>query len=210
MSQPFTFDALAAGDVLLYRAEDGLKNLHAALVRKLDGTEVSHAALYLGGGRVAEALAVGEHAGLGIQPVLDSLRGSKWVVARRLEHSPGAMDPVLVVAQEYVDQGNHYGYKQILLVAAVCLTRKLDWDSWLMRRIARGVFRASVALIDTFRQEGKEPMICSEFVYRTYDEALTGRVLRRGKPVGRGRQCRLSGRHRCRPHSAPRSADVDA
>jgi hypothetical protein len=82
------------------------------------------------------------------------------------------MDPVLGVAEKYVDQGNRYGYGQILLVAAVCLTRKLNWDSWLLRRIARGVFHASAALLDAFRQEGKEPMICSEFVFRAYDEAL--------------------------------------
>lgn len=51
------------------------------------------------------------------------------------------------------------------------MTRKLDSGNWLLRRIARLVFDASAHLLDAFRTEGKEPMICSEFVFRTYEEA---------------------------------------
>jgi hypothetical protein len=89
MSEPFTFDKLAPGDILLYRAADGIKNLHSALIRKLDGTEVSHAGLFIGDGCVAEALAVGEHAGLNTQKIGTSVAGSKWVAVRRLKQSPG-------------------------------------------------------------------------------------------------------------------------
>ncbi|MHB8954573.1 MAG: C40 family peptidase [Pirellulaceae bacterium] len=171
MSEPFTFEALAAGDVLLYRAEDGIKNLHSALIRKLDGTEVSHAGLFIGDGTVAEALAVGEHAGLDRQPVEDSVAGSKWVAVRRLKQLPGPMTPVLEVANSYLAQHNRYAYGQIVLLAGICLTRKLDLDNWLLRCIARTIFDQSTALLERFRKEGKEPMICSEFVFRTYDEA---------------------------------------
>lgn len=171
MAGTFDIRQLAAGDILLYRAADGIKNLHSALIRKLDGTEVSHAGLCIGDGVVAEALAVGEHAGLDTQLVADSVVGSKWVAVRRRKQTPGPMAPVLDVARLYLDQDNRYAYEQILLLAGICLTRKLDCDNWLLRLIARTVFDKSTALLEEFRKEGREPMICSEFVFRTYDEA---------------------------------------
>ncbi|MFW6106884.1 MAG: hypothetical protein ACOC8H_01860 [bacterium] len=171
MSEPINIDDLSAGDILLYRAEDGLKNLLSALIRKLDGTEVSHAGLFIGNGIVAEALAVGEHAGLDTQRIETSVAGSTWVAVRRLKQPPGAMTPVLEVADKYLREHNRYAYGQIVLLAGICLTRKLDLDNWLVRCIARTVFDQSTALLERFRKEGKEPMICSEFVFRTYDEA---------------------------------------
>jgi hypothetical protein len=171
MSGRVSIGDLAAGDILLYRTADGIKNLLSAMIRKLDGTEVSHAGLYIGDGVVAEAVAVGEYAGLDTQPVAVSLGGSNWVAVRRLNQSHEPMTPVLDVARLYLDQDNRYAYGQILLLAGICLTRKLDLDNWLLRRIARMVFDKSTVLLDRFRMEGKEPMICSEFVFRTYDEA---------------------------------------
>ena len=60
------------------------------------------------------------------------------------------------------------------MLVGTCLTRKFDWDDWLLRRIARTVLDHSAALLGEFRKVGKEPMICSEFVFRTRDEALSG------------------------------------
>lgn len=157
-------ESLSAGDILLYRT----KSLMGRAIRLLDGTEVSHAALFLGD-QVAEALA---REGLVQRPVDESInQESKWVAVMRVRPEPGSMTPVLAVARMYLDQGNRYGYEQILLLAGICLTRKLDWDSGLLRRIGRTVFDMSAALLEAFRREGKEPMICSEFVFRAYDEA---------------------------------------
>ena len=94
-----TRDDLVAGDILLYRVTDSIRSLHSALIRKLDGTEVSHAGLFMGG-CVAEALAVGEHAGLGTQPLTESIAGCDWVAVRRLRNVPGDMQPVLDTAQD--------------------------------------------------------------------------------------------------------------
>ena len=165
MGGPLNIDESAAGDVLLYRSDTWI----ARQIRRLDGTEVSHAGLYMGDGMVAEALIKG---GLDTQPVADSVKGSDWVAVYRMKPTPGPMTPVLNVARMYLDQNNRYGYGQILLLAGICLTRKLDWDNWLLRRIVRLAFDMSTTLLEKFRQEGKEPMICSEFVFRTYDEAL--------------------------------------
>lgn len=170
-----TRDDLVAGDILLYRVTDSIKNLHSALIRKLDGTEASHAGLFMGG-CVAEALAVGEHAGLGTQSLTDSIAGCDWVAVRRLRNSPGDMQPVLGTAQMYLDQGNRYAYGQILLLAMVCSTRKLDLSNPLVRRIAYSVINNAAAFVRRMQSGGKQPMICSEFVYRDYDEAMPDKV----------------------------------
>ncbi len=168
-------DSLLPGDILLYRVTDSIKNLHSALIRKLDGTEVSHAGLFMGD-CVAEALAVGEHAGLGTQPLKDSIAGCDWVAVRRLQHTPGDMQPVLGTAQMYLDQGNRYAYGQILLLAMVCSTRKLNLSNPLLRRIVYSAIYNTSALVRRMQAGGKQPMICSEFVYRDYDEAMPDKV----------------------------------
>lgn len=170
-----TRDDLVAGDILLYRVTDSIKNLHSALIRKLDGTEVSHAGLFMGG-CVAEALAVGEHAGLGAQSLTDSIAGCDWVAVRRLRNSLGDMQPVLGTAQKYLDQGNRYAYGQILLLAMVCSTRKLDLSNPLLRRIVYSAINNAAAFVRRMQSGGKQPMICSEFVYRDYDEAIPEKV----------------------------------
>jgi hypothetical protein len=159
---------LEAGDILLYRSDTWT----AKAIRLLDGTEVSHAGLYLGGGFVGEALAVGEHAGLGTQPLADSMAGCDWVAVRRLGTTAPTMEPVMGTARRYLDQGNDYAYGQILLLAMICATRKLDLSNPLLRRIVYAAINNAAAFVRWMQSGGKQPMICSEFVYRSYDEAI--------------------------------------
>jgi len=62
--------ALCAGDVLLYRGT----GMISRAIQKLDGTDVSHAGLYLGNGEVGEALA--DLGSLACNPLAQSVRGS--------------------------------------------------------------------------------------------------------------------------------------
>lgn len=198
MAPPLSAGQLRDGDILLYRVTDSIKNLHSALIRKLDGTEVSHAGLFMGG-CVAEALAVGEHAGLGTQPLTDSIAGCDWIAVRRLQHAPGDMQPVLGTAQMYLDQANRYAYGQILLLAMVCSTRKLNLSNPLLRRIVYSAINNAAAFVRRMQSGGKQPMICSEFVYRDYDEALPEKVDPYAieiEPLGTPGRPRLLGRRR--------------
>jgi hypothetical protein len=165
MSEFSGIESLSAGDIFLYRTT----SMMGRAIRLLDGTEVSHAALYLGD-EVAEALF---RPGLVQRPIEESIdkKDTNWVAVMQMRPVPGPMTPVLQVAQNYLDQGNRYGYEQILLLAGICLTRKLDIDNPLLRRMVQTAMRKAVDLIDRLHGEGKEPMICSEFVFRTYDEA---------------------------------------
>ena len=159
---------LLPGDVLLYRSSDSWRNVIAAMIRKIDGTEVSHAGLYIGEGLVSEALIVG-NGGLHSNPINKSFAGCDWIEVRRL---PGGLPttPVLEVADKYVAQKNRYAFEQIFLLAPILLTRKLDLDDGLLRKIIVGTFDKANELINQLLDAGREPMICSEFVFRTYDE----------------------------------------
>ena len=157
---------LSPGDILLYNAD----NLVAKLIRKFDNADVSHAGLYLGEGQVGEALIVG-NPGLHRNPIAESVSGCNWVDAARLR-TLSDFAPVLDIASGYLNQGNRYAYEQVFMLAMILLTRKLDQSNWLVRQIAERTFSGCARLLQHWRAEEREPMICSEFVFRAYDEAL--------------------------------------
>jgi hypothetical protein len=159
-------DELQPGDVLLYSGQ----SLIGKLIRKLDGTDVTHAGIYVGKGMVGEALMVG-HPGIHANPVATSFQGTDWVQVRRLPDGRLDRQPVMTVADRYLAEGDRYAYVEILLVAAICLTRKLDLQNSVLGKIAFGAMNKANRLIAQLTAQGKQPMICSEFVYRCYDEA---------------------------------------
>jgi len=159
-------EELQAGDVLLYSS----RTLIGKMIRKLDGTEVTHAGIALGNENVGEALMVGKP-GIHSNPISTSFQGTDWVAVHRLLDRKLNRQPIMDVADRYIAQGNRYAYAEILLVATICLTRKLNLQDSLLGRIAWGTMNKANQYIATLTAHGKEPMICSEFVFRCYDEA---------------------------------------
>jgi len=154
---------LQAADVLLFRGTGWL----AKAIRFFDGTDFNHAGLYMGDPSVAEAL----KPGVVRQSLAESLKGRQRVIARRLINPPPTMTPVTAVAETVLAAGHRYAFEQLLLLALLCLTRKLPMTPWL-RPLVRKALDAAAGLLARILGQGKEPMICSEFVYRCYDEAL--------------------------------------
>ena len=171
MSESVAERELQYGDVFLYRGT----SLVGRAIRFFDGTEVNHAGLFLDGAQVGEA--VGQ--GLVTQPLDRSVRDAEWVLVRRLPDVPADVEPLRARASRYLAQGNRYGYEQILLLAFLCLTRKVKVTPALRPLIRAALDRAASFLNDLAQSAtgagGREPMICSEFVYRSYDEALPAR-----------------------------------
>jgi hypothetical protein len=156
---------LLAADILLYRGTSWLSKA----IRFFDGTDVSHASLFLAGTPQSVAEAIGK--GLIAQPLTKSVDGSEWVVARRLKSRPTDMSLVLGRAEHYLDEGERYAYEQILLIAFVCLIRKPKITP-VFKQLLTKVLEEASSLLLKLTALGKQPMICSEFVYRCYDEAL--------------------------------------
>jgi hypothetical protein len=156
---------LRPGDVLLYNGQSHI----GRLIQWLDGTQASHVGIYLGRGMVGEALMVG-NAGINSNPVTTSIQGTNGVQVKR-HINPLDLSPVLEIAEAYIQQGNRYAYAEIILLAILLITKRLELEGTLLGRIAYRVLRDANEWINSTISAGKEPMICSEFVYRCYDEA---------------------------------------
>jgi hypothetical protein len=163
MNSVVTVSDLLPADVLLYKGTSFVSRA----IQFFDGTDHSHASLYLGDEQVGEAAA----RGLVRNSIHTSTHGNEWVDVYRLKDRPPDVSPVLEKATEYLDQGNRYGYEQLVLLAFLTLTRKLKATPTL-RTIIRHTLDAAAAVLTRYLSQDREPMICSEFVYRAYDEAL--------------------------------------
>ena len=164
MPETITPAKLREADVLLYHGTSWVSKA----IRLFDGTDVSHAALCLGKDGVAEA--IGE--GLVRRGLQESIQDATYLWVRRLKSSD-EMAPVLAASRKYLDQGSRYAYEQIVLLALLALTRKVKVTP-ILRHLLRGILDRAAAVLSNLGDHGKEVLICSEFVYRAYDEALPG------------------------------------
>jgi hypothetical protein len=154
---------LRAADVLLYRG----RSFVSRAICLLDGTSASHAGLYLGDGQVGEA--VGR--GLVRNALADSCEDHDWVQVRRIKATPlPDVSPILHSADAYLDARTRYAYQQIVLLAFLCLTRRLNIPP-LLDRLVRRTVDAAAGYLNELLGGGKQLIICSEFVYRCYADA---------------------------------------
>lgn len=164
---PAFIGQLEAGDVLLYNGTGILSDA----IMFFTGSDVSHAALYLGGD--AEGL-IGEAVDAGVirDTREQSFPGHNWVVVHRLR---GARDmaPVLERGNYYLDKRLQYAYPQLVLLAMLLLVKRVR-PSGTFGRMVQAVAVAAAEALDRFIESGRDLMICSEFVYRAYDEAGAG------------------------------------
>lgn len=166
-SLPAFIQTLEPGDVLLYNGTGILSDA----IKYFTNSDVSHAALYLGGdgkGLIGEAV----DAGLIRDPPEQSFPGHNWVVVHRFRDKRD-MRPVLDRGNYYLDKKLQYAYPQLVFLGILLLTRKLR-PSGMLGKMIQAVSVAAAETLNKFLESGKELMICSEFVYRAYDEAVTG------------------------------------
>ncbi|MPV36380.1 C40 family peptidase [Georgenia subflava] len=152
---------VTAGDVLLYRGHGFLSRA----IRFLDGGEVNHAAIALSATDQAEAAAHG----LDVSLIARAAEGAQAVIVMRAEDADTGA--AVARARAYLDDGVPYAYQQILLLAGLCLTRRVPIDNALFRRALRRILEAAAELLNALVDRGTDLMICSEYVYRCYREA---------------------------------------
>ena len=150
-----------AGDVLLFRGNGFISKG----IRFLDGSEVNHAAIALSGTELAEA--VGH--GLDTAAIASTVEKNERTIVRRPIDCDS--DLAVAVARRYLDSGTPYAYQQILLLAALCLTRRIPIRNRLFRRVLRRALDSAANLVNSLVDRGVDLMICSEYVYRCYGEA---------------------------------------
>lgn len=153
---------LKAGDILLYH---GTKSWISKAICKLDGTEYNHAALYYENNKVLEVVAKGV-----VENNIDtSIYDSDHVTVLRLKPEQADMQPVVAVTKNYLD--TRYADEQLLLLVVICLFRKIKMNKIMAKIIEFILQKAAVLLLNIFGIDGKTALICSELVYRSYNEA---------------------------------------
>jgi hypothetical protein len=167
-STPFLATDLRPIDVLLYHG----KSWCSKAIRFFDGTEVSHASLMVGADQVEEAL----FRGVVEDPLVKSAQGSTYVLARRLKDTPANDSAAKVLKAAHDCLGSRYAYYEILLLALLCIVRKPKWTrtfSWLLE----GILSQAADVLGEMISLKQKPLICSEFVYRSYAQALPGALV---------------------------------
>jgi len=176
---------LRPGDVLLYHGS----GLLSRLIRLFDGTNYSHAGIWTGK-RVVEALGNGVNGRM----LHVSVKGAQYVHVFRYRDKAGkelgaalSPDPVTGQADQFVQNGNRYGYEQLLLLALLASTRRLTSPVPFLGRILRNFLDSAADVLARLGALGKEPLICSELVYRCYEQAGADyKVLIRGADMAAG------------------------
>jgi len=194
MKRDIPIARLMPGDILLYRS----RGLISDAIRFIDRSQVSHSALFIGRhGQKGRAVGEAIREGVVRRELPVSIEHAEWVEARRLKEPPASLDPVLARAAHYLDRGERYAFEQVLLLAFLCLTRNLVGSS-VLGGLIRETLDAAAGFLLRLVDTGREPMICSEFVFRCYSESLPGAVAlsarapaapragARGVPIGPG------------------------
>jgi hypothetical protein len=153
-----------AADIVLYRSAGWI----AQAIRYFDAAEASQAGLLVSPGRLAECVT-----GRGLQhgELAACLASSKWVAVRRLVAPHDAIDPVLLCAAQYLEYGDRYCYEPILLLAGIFLLRPMDLRAPEVRYLVKTVLDKATAVLRRCQEDGEQPLLCSEFVWRSHDEA---------------------------------------
>ena len=167
---------LLPGDVLLCRSNHWL----GQLILWLDQGDYSHAALYVGNGQVVQAVARGviqesvrQSPLLLVQERIDVFRYHATVDSTDRDLTSDEARRVLERASAFVAAEHAYAYDELLLVGILCLTRDLSADhlSEVEQKMLRVALDHATDWIFRCIEDGKEPMICSEAVYRCFAEA---------------------------------------
>lgn len=157
-------EQLEAGDVLLYNGT----SLLSEAIKFFTNSDVSHAGIFLGGpagGLVGEAVSAGV-----IRDARDqSFAGHNWVMVHRLRATTN-LGPVIARANFYLDQSVKYAYPQLVFLAILLLVKRVR-PSGMLGRMVSAVTTAAAEALNRFLESGQNLMICSEFVYRAFDEA---------------------------------------
>jgi len=154
-------DQICSGDVLLFRGNSFI----AWAIRAFDGTSVNHAALALESDLMGEA----DGGGLQTASISSSIKVSRCTIVRR-HLSDLDPTPVVLRGQAYLQGRVPYAYQQIVLLAILTLTRRIPLPP-IGRRLVRAVLDQAAATLNELVENGRQLMICSEFVFRCYDEA---------------------------------------
>jgi len=163
MERDVEINELRPCDVLLYHGY----STTSRLIQWFDGSEYSHSSIF-NGHLVTEAV----QEGVLQRTVEESLEHTEYVDVYRLRKNGISIgspelpaEPVLQVIAHYADLHDRFAYEELVLLALLCTTRRLPLP------FLRDILDSAAAVIADMLDEGRQPMVCSELVYRCFAEA---------------------------------------
>jgi hypothetical protein len=163
MAKDIAFSELCSCDLLLYHGDSPVSQL----IQWFSGSEYSHASIY-DGSLVVEALMEGVKKNDVAVSVADSVYVDVWRLKKEghLIGSPQLpYGPVLDLVVTYAAEGGRYAYEELLLLALLCTTRRLPLP------FLRWALDSAASWLEEIVDEEREPMTCSELVFRCFSEA---------------------------------------
>src|SRR6266852_3566157 len=166
MADRIDISSLRLGDVLLYHGTSFLSRL----IRLFDGGSFSHSSIF-DGIHVMEALGNG----INIRTVQESVAGAPYVDVFRFNGAGGQQlgapslpsEPFKNAIQAFESTPERYAYEEILLLAVLGATRRIPLPPG-VGVIVRNLLDSAAELVGNLTAEGKQPVICSELVFRCY------------------------------------------
>lgn len=164
MNNLISRQALFGGDILFYRGTGWLSEA----ICFFDDTPYSHASLHINNNTVIEAIAKGV-----VKTNIDTSMVDSDYVAIMRHHNRQDLDmtPVISKASDYL--GKRYACEQLVLLALICIGRKILLNNPFAMFI-NGLLERATTEILKITQGDREALICSELVYRAYDETIIG------------------------------------
>lgn len=160
---------LRAGDIL-FSSEGSIRSLG---IRVFSNAAVSHSFIYLGEGKIAEAVGSGTR----IRPLDEALRETNLTVAfRRPDLTAENIQAIIAFAEE--KNGSGYNHLGIALQAPFALTRNACELPVIPRAIRHLCLNALATL--TVPSLGNKRLFCSQFVIEAFNRA--GKPLTTAKP----------------------------
>ncbi len=166
---------LKPGDVFLFHGNSFI----AKAIRTFDGTKFNHAAIF-DGKDVIEAVGTGVET----HSIKQATADAEFVGVFRLVmngkilgDSALPFSPVGKVISKFQKDKDRYAYEEILLLAVLATTRKIPIP------MLRWILDHAASILARITSLGKEPMICSELVYRCFlgaGNAYTPKILGAG------------------------------
>lgn len=166
--EQITFKDLLPCDVLLCRGNGMLSDAIVAL----DGGSYSHSAFFDGSGLV-QATSRGV-----VKDDIGILKEETYVDVFRFikqHHQIGdagwPAEPVVKEADQIAVEGHKYAFDHLFLLGLVAISRRIPMVPF-EKKLLRIILDHAINVLFKVLDEGKEPMVCSEVVYRCFAEAL--------------------------------------
>lgn len=159
---------LKAADVLLFSGETG--SFISQAIMYLTDAPVSHAAL-----SYTDCSTIIEETPPAVATSNAAQRFTgRTITVMRLRADKGTMQPVTDAAAAYLNNNAPYANFNLYLVGMLLVFRKFTPSGSVQRAILKILRKLTATIIDYVNQHrypGKLPMVCSQFVYQSYEDA---------------------------------------